>query len=307
MGHVGSKCRAKPRCLYCGQDKHDESEEYSSREGPRKCINCSGEHSAVSRICPLIIQNEKIQTLAATCGISILEAKERVYWSSSDTIWNKKDKYDFKNFPIPNFKRRDGNTSIPVNNRFLSLPIVGEEDSYSSPFHMNYADAVKSFRHINRPQNYNKHIHSKIVKPKIISQSTVGSFRDTFDSNSHADKYSIISSQYSNADNVNNSTKERYNFATENIDKSNRFSYGADSCVPGGNYETFNSKYSISNHEHIGHFTGSVSNISHIKEMFDNLFIKDFIEYTYRYRDSSTLNNTLHKSDWDTCITTFKK
>lgn len=44
-------------------------------DSSRKCINCSGDHLAISRDCPFIIQNERIHALAATCNISIIKAK----------------------------------------------------------------------------------------------------------------------------------------------------------------------------------------------------------------------------------------
>jgi len=61
IGHISKNCKGKPRCLYCGDEKHDSPSSCpkANDSDTPTCINCQGEHLATSFECPLIIKHKK--------------------------------------------------------------------------------------------------------------------------------------------------------------------------------------------------------------------------------------------------------
>jgi len=97
IGHISKNCKGKPRCLYCGGDKHDSLSSCPSINDNPMCINCQGEHLATSYDCPIIIRHKKILSLAATENIPIIEARRRI---SQSTAPPKDILYDYSKFPL---------------------------------------------------------------------------------------------------------------------------------------------------------------------------------------------------------------
>jgi len=109
IGHISKNCKGKPRCLFCGGDKHDSPTSCPKSKDDPKCINCQGEHLATSYDCPLIIQHRKALSLAAAENIPIIEAKRKIAQTFSaprDII------YDYDNFPLLNSGRATHNKNI---------------------------------------------------------------------------------------------------------------------------------------------------------------------------------------------------
>jgi len=52
VGHVSKVCKGKPRCIYCGNDKHSPPESCPYAQSPFRCLNCSGDHLATSHLYP---------------------------------------------------------------------------------------------------------------------------------------------------------------------------------------------------------------------------------------------------------------
>ncbi|KYQ47207.1 hypothetical protein ALC60_13777 [Trachymyrmex zeteki] len=52
VGHVSAACKSTPRCLHCGNDKHNEASVCQMQDEASKCINCKGNHWANDRTCP---------------------------------------------------------------------------------------------------------------------------------------------------------------------------------------------------------------------------------------------------------------
>ncbi|XP_055589130.1 uncharacterized protein LOC129741432 [Uranotaenia lowii] len=72
-GHTKNHCKGNQACAMCGQMFHGSSECASLP----KCINCSGDHSALSRTCPKYIDEMEIQRIRTNDRVSIGEARRR--------------------------------------------------------------------------------------------------------------------------------------------------------------------------------------------------------------------------------------
>jgi len=104
VGHVSKTCKGKPRCVYCGNDKHPTStpEVCSRAQPPYNCVNCSGEHLATSHLCPeVVIKHKMILSLVSTQNIPFSEAKKSIYPLSNDSPSSQYSdpRFDFQNFP----------------------------------------------------------------------------------------------------------------------------------------------------------------------------------------------------------------
>jgi len=119
IGHISQNCRGKPRCIFCGRDKHDSSSSCPNKNDNPVCINCQGSHLTTSHDCPLIIKHKMILSLAATENIPIIEAKRKILQNTAipkDTI------FDFNNFPLlkPSKSIHNNNNNI-YNSRSYDL------------------------------------------------------------------------------------------------------------------------------------------------------------------------------------------
>ncbi|KYN04632.1 hypothetical protein ALC62_04504, partial [Cyphomyrmex costatus] len=81
IGHISKACKSSPRCLYCGEIKHNadcsndaEWTCHMKDESP-KCINCQGNHWANEIACPIIAKQKAIVSIAAIKNISIADVK----------------------------------------------------------------------------------------------------------------------------------------------------------------------------------------------------------------------------------------
>ena len=74
LGHKSLNCTAKTRCLLCGGN-HNKKECSASN---LKCVHCAGSHTANSKMCPIIKEARKIESLRAHEGFTYTQAKEKV-------------------------------------------------------------------------------------------------------------------------------------------------------------------------------------------------------------------------------------
>ncbi|KYN13609.1 hypothetical protein ALC57_14200 [Trachymyrmex cornetzi] len=74
-GHVAKVCKGSPRCLYCGNNVHNEEEPCKGAEVDVFCINCKGSHLSTSKECPVVSRQDNIIKLAAIENISIADAR----------------------------------------------------------------------------------------------------------------------------------------------------------------------------------------------------------------------------------------
>jgi len=78
IGHISKVCKSKPRCLFCGDDVHEDKESCPNKNRDPRCVNCQGEHLATSHSCLVVPRHKLILSLAATENIPIVEAKRRI-------------------------------------------------------------------------------------------------------------------------------------------------------------------------------------------------------------------------------------
>ena len=72
-GHKQEKCRSKPCCCKCGSRDH----EYKNcPRGEKRCVNCSGNHSAAYGGCSVYKQEAKLQVIKEKSNVSYSQAKE---------------------------------------------------------------------------------------------------------------------------------------------------------------------------------------------------------------------------------------
>lgn len=73
FGHISNKCPNEELCK-CGSRPHTGS----PCEEPLRCINCGGNHSAISQKCPTLIRELKIQKMKVDEKLSYNDAKRKV-------------------------------------------------------------------------------------------------------------------------------------------------------------------------------------------------------------------------------------
>ncbi|KAK5640370.1 hypothetical protein RI129_011181 [Pyrocoelia pectoralis] len=73
FGHTAQRCDRTQMCV-CGKEMH----EGKRCEDPIECVNCKGNHLAISRSCPIYKQETAIQEIKVKENISYLEARRKV-------------------------------------------------------------------------------------------------------------------------------------------------------------------------------------------------------------------------------------
>lgn len=151
IGHISKVCKGQPRCIYCGNKKHQSEEICPSSSLPYKCLNCEGNHLPTSFDCPRIIENKMIQTLAATNNVSISEARLKIksnnnaigpefYRRSVSSV--KDPRFDFQGFPfLTNNSELNSSPTIPIHNKFQAL---GNAPSNFNSNYRSFANVLAS-------------------------------------------------------------------------------------------------------------------------------------------------------------------
>jgi len=192
IGHISKNCKGKPKCLYCGGDKHDSLSSYPNKNNNPACINCQGEHLATSYECPLIIKHRKILSLAATENIPIIEAERKISQSSTaprDIV------YDYNNFPL----LKSGKSAHSDNNNHISdIHIIGS--SQYNRFSVLNASGYSN----GMPENFPSHNLSSSGPHKNNKQSFSQTVNRTQNNNNVVSR-SHKSPQKSEKNNINNS------------------------------------------------------------------------------------------------------
>ena len=79
FGHMASNCRRGRRCLLCsGQHTHNECPQFKTikQDQVLKCPNCSGNHAANARECPVFMEKKAIVTYSFTNNVPMRTAAE---------------------------------------------------------------------------------------------------------------------------------------------------------------------------------------------------------------------------------------
>ncbi|CAH0547658.1 unnamed protein product [Brassicogethes aeneus] len=79
FGHITDKCESKVQICTCGQPPHDGT----PCTLPIKCVNCSGDHPARSRSCPVYQEEATIQRIKTLDKVTYFEAKRRYNMSKN--------------------------------------------------------------------------------------------------------------------------------------------------------------------------------------------------------------------------------
>jgi len=105
VGHVSKVCKGKPRCIYCGNDRHSPPESCPRAQPPFSCLNCSGDHLATSHLCPDVVKHKMALSMASANNIPYSEARKSIYSRSRNSSPPRfaDPRYDYWNFPnLPN-------------------------------------------------------------------------------------------------------------------------------------------------------------------------------------------------------------
>lgn len=151
VGHVVKSCRGKPRCLLCGFDKHPDDTVCPSKGSPPKCINCGKDNLATSSSCSFLLEQQRVQSLAASQNIPLFEARERLRSFSS---FNYNASSDFNNFsilnsPDPSYLLRGNSFPAPhtSNNFFSPLEASHSPIEAASNTKPSFASILKNKSH----------------------------------------------------------------------------------------------------------------------------------------------------------------
>ncbi|XP_077272816.1 uncharacterized protein LOC143903232 [Temnothorax americanus] len=112
-GHINKTCKSHPRCIYCGNNRHDTNTECPDKPPQNKCINCGGPHLARSFDCPIIINLKKTYAIAASENLPLFEAKKKVNNSANSANILDTIRYDYTNFPNLSSPRRNAQSFFP--------------------------------------------------------------------------------------------------------------------------------------------------------------------------------------------------
>ena len=74
FGHIKNSCKGKAVCAWCGEEGHN----LDDCQNEPKCVNCQGDHVAISRDCPKWKIEKDIVTLKYTEKISFADAGKRL-------------------------------------------------------------------------------------------------------------------------------------------------------------------------------------------------------------------------------------
>ena len=77
FGHHGKSCTKSQVCAKCSSNEHTSSFD-SPCSSPAKCSNCSGNHPAFSRSCPVWIQEQQVQKLKIQQNLTFPQARKLV-------------------------------------------------------------------------------------------------------------------------------------------------------------------------------------------------------------------------------------
>ena len=72
--HTKNSCKGKAVCAGCGEEGHN----VDDCQNDPKCVNCEGDHRAISKDCPIWKQEKDIVTLKYKENISFADARKRV-------------------------------------------------------------------------------------------------------------------------------------------------------------------------------------------------------------------------------------
>jgi len=160
IGHVSKSCKSRPRCLFCGDGKHDSPDPCSRSQGPQVCINCSGAHLATSNLCPHLVRHKMTLSLASTRNIPYSEARKSVnlpgFNSSSFQSPIPDPRYDYINFPNTLSSNSNSNSppfSFESPNRFSYLSNLSSNTTTSGSPPSSFSSAAKS-----RPNLINRNL-----------------------------------------------------------------------------------------------------------------------------------------------------
>lgn len=71
-GHLQKHCKARKRCVICGEDFHGECRR------DLKCINCGGSHRPTDKNCEKFKLNSEIKKVMAVENVNVVEARDKV-------------------------------------------------------------------------------------------------------------------------------------------------------------------------------------------------------------------------------------
>lgn len=146
VGHVSKSCKGRPRCIYCGEDKHDENITCQNKNKPPRCVNCSGSHLPTSHECPLVINFKRAQALAAATNIPMFEAKRKVMASQGGAT-ARDARYDYRSYPLPLVRDDSPAFSLPAQNSHYNRFNLLTEGGTGDPLTLrcrSYADVTSS-------------------------------------------------------------------------------------------------------------------------------------------------------------------
>lgn len=85
FNHSKEKCRNEiSKCFICGDDrdlKHESELDTITKKCLRviKCVNCNGDHSSLSKNCPVFIKEKEILLIKTEENISFIDARKKFY------------------------------------------------------------------------------------------------------------------------------------------------------------------------------------------------------------------------------------
>lgn len=82
FGHTKTKCTATNEiCMNCGDNVHTTNIDPNTKRclNESKCINCHGNHSSMSKTCPMFIKEKEIVLIKTRENISYIDARKKFY------------------------------------------------------------------------------------------------------------------------------------------------------------------------------------------------------------------------------------
>lgn len=82
FGHTKTRCTSENEiCMNCGDNLHTTNIDPTTKRCLKesKCINCHGNHSSMSKTCPMFIKEKEIVLIKSRENISYIEARKKFY------------------------------------------------------------------------------------------------------------------------------------------------------------------------------------------------------------------------------------
>lgn len=150
FGHIQSNCKAKKRCIRCGELNHITIDECTHKDSPPKCLHCQGSHLPTAKNCPKRIDEQKIRDLATERRATVSEIKREIFKNKNDGQNMRTNQSDFPNLSENPTRKEFNFTQSKENN----MPLYSEKTKMSQTLFERFSQQEKHQNEYDEKRTY---------------------------------------------------------------------------------------------------------------------------------------------------------